>query len=332
MCDSFGLRTGMAYSGGHRWGPHMSIACPLAQKNHGDPNDWNLSCSVSLSDDEPSLARCFSFNCGFKGSFYRMLEECAESKGNPKDLLAVLEVLAPTEKFTIEASLARSSKRDQAHADLMRRPQIRLEDRDLLPEGRFQRYAGSVPRYIKQRGLTVETCKAWGLGHDKTRGCLVFPVRRYDGQLVGMSGRYYIDDPPMGNKYHNYAGLNKARYLFGEHMLEPGKPVIICEGQIDAIKTWQNLGIPSVASLGEGFSVDHARTICAFTPPVVYLFLDNDMAGRMAAEKIEHQLHGRVPIKIMLPPPGMDPGELSQLEAEAALKSAWLVMDEIRWN
>ena len=330
VCDAFGLRTGLAYSGGDRWGPHVSISCPLAQKNHGDSQDWNTSCSVSVSDSEPSLARCFSFNCGFKGSFYRALEECAVSKGSPHDLLAVLERIAPTEKFTIESSLARTRKKHEEAVDAMRRPQLRTEDLDLMAEARFTRYSRSIPRYAVQRGLTKETCRAWGLGHDKQRGCLVFPVRRHDGKLVGMTGRYYIPNPPT--KYHNYAGLNKSRYLYGEHMLEMERPVIVCEGQIDAIMTWQHLQIPTVACLGEGFGVDHVRTICAHSPPVVYLFLDNDKAGRMAAEKIEHQLHGRVNVKLMLPPLGMDPGELTQEETQAALSAAVTVFGNIQWN
>ena len=332
VCDAFGLKSSHVYSGGGHEGQQISISCPLAHKNHGDPYDWNCSCSILLKDDSPALAKCHSFNCGAKGSLFRLLEECARFKGNPLDLLKVLEQIAPTEKFTIEASLARAHRKHVEAVDAMRRPRVREADRDLMAEARFTRYSKSVPKYAIQRGLTIETCKAWGLGHDKNRGCLVFPVRRYDGKLIGMTGRYYIDDPPLGNKYHNYADLNKSRYLYGEHMLEMNKPVIICEGQIDAITTWQHLQIPSVACLGEGFGRDHVRTICAHHPPVVYLFLDNDQAGRMAAEKVEYQLRGRLPVRIMLPPLGMDPGELTQEEAEEAFSGAWTVHGDIEWD
>lgn len=332
VCDAFGLRTGLVYSGSSKWGPHVSISCPLAQKNHGDPHDWNCSCSVSISDDEPSLARCFSFNCQYKGSFYRMLDECSDSKGRPYDLEAVLEKIAPTEKFTLESSAARSKKLFDAAVERDRRPQIRSIDRDLMPEGRFQRYAGSVPKYaLKDRGLTIPTCKYWDLGHDQERKCLVFPVRRFDGKLVGMTGRHY-KWPDAPTKYHNYAGLNKSRYLYGEHLLKREEPIIVVEGQIDAVLTWQNLQIPTVAILGEGFGQDHARTIAAFEPPVVYLFPDNDAAGWMAAEKVEYQLRGRVPIKLMLPPQDMDPGDLSQRQAEEALNSAVLVHPAFDWD
>jgi len=153
VCDSFGLRSGLVYTGSPRWGPHISVSCPLAPINHGDWQDWNLSCSVSISDNEPSLARCFSFNCGFKGSFYRMLEQITEHKGAPLDLVAVLEMLAPTEKFTLKSKLARTRKILEEREEAMRRPRIASVDRDLMAEGRFERYANSVPHFAQPAGL-----------------------------------------------------------------------------------------------------------------------------------------------------------------------------------
>jgi len=326
VCDAFGLRSGLIHGGSR--GENMSISCPLAGKNHGDPDDYNQSCSVSVRPDEPSLVKCYSYNCGFTGSFYRMLKEAAHYRGNPPALLTVLEKLAPTEQFTLESSAARSQKQFEDQVAKERMPRLRSMDDDLMPEGRFERYANSVPGYIKTRGLTIETCKAWGLGHDKERKCLVFPVRRHDGKLVGMTGRHY-NWPDAPTKYHNYAGLNKSNYLYGENLLKHGEPIIICEGQIDAVLTWQYLGIPTVAILGEGFGQNHARTIAAYAPSVVYLFLDNDRAGRMAAEKVEYQLHGRVPMRLMLPPLDMDPGDLSQKQAQIALNASVVITGDI---
>jgi len=326
VCDAFGLRSGLTHGGSR--GENMSISCPLAGKNHGDPDDYNQSCSVSVRPDEPSLVKCYSYNCGFSGSFYRMLKVATDYRGNPPELIAILEMLAPTEKFTLESSACRSQKQFEDWVARDRSPRLRTMDGDLMAEGRFARYAGSVPGYIKTRGLTVETCKAWGLGHDRERKCLVFPVRRHDGKLVGMTGRHY-NWPNAPTKYHNYAGLNKSNYLYGEHMLKRGEPLIICEGQIDAVLTWQYLGIPTVAILGEGFGQNHARTIAAYNPPVVYLFLDNDMAGRMAAEKVEYQLRGRVDMKLMLPPLDMDPGDCSQEQAQFALSAAVPIKGDI---
>ena len=309
---------------------NVSISCPLAPINHGDAHDWNLSCSVSISDNDPSLVKCFSFNCKYKGNFYRMLEMAIHARGNPEHLVKLLKKIEPTEKFTIESALQRSQKRFDERLDQMRQPNLPIKDRDILPEARLQRFRTSVPQYALTRRLTLDSCREWELGYDKDRGCLVFPVRRHDKKLVGLTGRY-IKWPDAPTKYHNYAGLNKERFLFGEHMLKPNEPVIICEGQIDAILSQQFLGIPTVAPLGEGFSLSHVRTIAAHNPPVVYLFTDNDKAGRMAAEKFEYALHGRVSMKLMIPPDGMDPGDMTQEEMQSALEAAAPILGSIEW-
>jgi 5S rRNA maturation endonuclease (ribonuclease M5) len=260
-----------------------------------------------------------------------MLTQATVFRGNPEHLVAMLKEIEPTERFTLEASLARSKKRFDKQVEVMRRPRLPQKDRDVMAEARMDRYANKVPPYaVHVRGITIPTCKYWGLGSDKNRGCLVFPIRRYDGKLVGLSGRYHIKNPPT--KYHNYAGLDKTRYLYGEHLLKQGEPIIICEGQIDAIITWQHLQIPTLAILGEGFSQNHARTISAFNPPHVYIFPDNDPAGHLCADKLEHGLRGRVPLKLMLPPFKMDPGDLTQEEAQAALDRAVDLAGPIKWK
>lgn len=337
VCDVFGLRSGSPHGGSR--GLNISISCPLAPIKHNDPYDWNLSCSVQITESEPSLARCFSFNCGYKGSFYNMLKQAVEGRKNPPNLVALLKKIEPTEKFTLESSVARSKKRFDEMLEVSRRPRLPEKEQDVIPEGRIERFQSSIPKYAITRGLTKETCKAWGLGYDKTNKRLIFPIRRHDGKLVGLSGRILPsaerrakEEGRNVTKYHNYAGLDKTRYLFGEHMLEEGKPIIICEGQIDAILTWQWLQIPTVAVLGEGFSGRHVRTISAFNPPVLYIFPDNDPPGHMAAEKIEYAMHGRLPMRLMLPPAGMDPGELTEEEAQSALKNSVPILNRIEWD
>lgn len=338
VCEALGLRSSAPHGGSR--GPNLSISCPLAPKRHGDPVDYNLSCSVSISDNEPSLAKCFSLNCNFKGSFFRMLEEAADIRGRPAALMALLKKIEPTERFTLASSLARSKSRFDASIDALRNPRPPTKDRDIMDEARLDRYKSEVPRYALKRGITLESCKEWELGYDKDGGRLVFPVRRFDGKLVGLTGRILPsaekkakEEGRTVTRYHNYAGFDKARYLYGEHRLKDGEPLIICEGQIDAILTRQNLGVSAVAPLGEGFSSDHVKTICAFSPPVVYLFPDNDSAGYLTAEKIEYALHGRVSMRIMLPPAGKkDPGDLTQEEAKAAFAAARPILGRIRWD
>lgn len=65
-----------------------------------------------------------------------------------------------------------------------------------LSEDIYRPYAGSVPRYALERGLTIETCKEWELGHDREMKRLLFPIRDRLGRLVAISGRIYVDDCP----------------------------------------------------------------------------------------------------------------------------------------
>lgn len=339
ICDALGLRSGPAYTGSDKWGPHVSISCPLAPIRHNDPYDYNLSCSVSVSEEDPSLVRCFSFNCQYKGSFYSMLKLLVDYRGSPPDLVALLAKIAPTEKFTIDSKNARAIKKYEAQQDKLRRPVIPAREQDTLPEGRLERYRTGVPRYALDRGIQIETCRSWELGYDKGQGRLVFPVRRHDGALVGLTGRILpsaerradAEGVPV-SKYHNYAGLDKSKFLFGEHKLEQQRPVVLCEGQIDAILVTQATGIPAVAPLGEGFSETHVRTIAAFEPTCVYIFPDNDPPGRLAAEKFVYAFKGRIPLKLAVPPPGMDPGGLTDEQLRAAIENATPILGKrITW-
>ena len=340
VCDALGLKTGNSYSGGEKWGPHMSISCPLAPINHSDPNDWNLSCSVSISNDEPSLVRCFSFNCRYKGSLYNMLKRRIAYEGNPKNLTALLRKIEPTEKFGLEASLARSRKKfKDSVARSMRKVSHNCNNKHTLPETILDKYKGSVPKYAILRGITIESCKLWELGHDKQKHRLVFPVRDFQGNLVGLTGRIIPSAKAKLElqgvsvpKYYNYAGFDKSKYLYGENLLERDKEIIICEGQIDAIITRQATGIPAVASMGEGFSGNHVKTICRFNPTKVIIFTDGDPPGRMAAEKIEYALRGRVPLYLAPIKDSEDPGSMSESELNAVIGNAICLHSGIDWN
>jgi hypothetical protein len=220
-------------------------------------------------------------------------------------------------------------------------------DREVLNERIFAPYAGSVPQYALDRGITLESAKTWGLGYDKKGGFLVFPVRRRDGALVGLVGR--AAGPTAKRTHHNYFGLDKTRHLFGAQMLEPHKPVVIVEACIDAINTWQALkGEASVvAALGEGFSDRHAKTIAVQGVPAVYIFTDGDGAGRLMANKMAFALRGRVVTRIMECPWGpileatadgravrkkIDPSDLPYDYIRRLYRDAPIIKRKIKWT
>lgn len=350
VCEALGLNYGRSYPGSDTWGPHISVSCPLAPSTHNDRFDQNLSCSIQINEDGSSGARCFSGNCNFKGSLQRLIRLAVEircekdergfSKPPPQELEDLYKRVVAIEKVSLTARHDKALKQIKEMAE---KRKAAIEDRDVLPESHFDSFAGTVPKYAIERGLSLATCRRWGLGYDQELKYLVFPVRRRDGNLVGMVGRSVVKG--VKRRHHNYVGLDKARHLFGAQLLRVGSPVIVVEGCIDAAKVDQTLLGEAcvVASLGEGFSKHHAKTIRDVSPPCVYIFTDGDAAGRAMAAKIAYALHGLVSMKIMECPwgplrddgsrCGVDPGDLPTEVIRHLFDNAQPIMGKkIRWT
>lgn len=298
---------------------NVSIQCPLAQWTHGDPTDQNMSCSVSYGP-RISLARCFSSNCNFKGSFFRMLSQAAYARGRPQGLLDFLKTIQAAEEFGLKAKLQAIT----APAGARRRPPHDL------PDSVLEEFKAPIHSYAAGRGITPESWGRWELGFDRRLARVTFPVRRREGCLVGITGR----DVTGGQaKYHNYFGLRKTHFLYGEHLAVVGAPLVIVEGQIDTILTATATGYSVVSPLGEGFSPNHVRTIMDINPSRIILFPDNDAAGLLQAEKEFDALVGRFTIQVALPPPTKDPADLPASEIVGRVKGAKTILGSvIRWS
>jgi hypothetical protein len=60
-----------------------------------------------------------------------------------------------------------------------------------MPWAQYEPFTGSVPPYALKRGLAMETCREWSLGHDKRMRRLLFPLLDRRGRLMAISGRRY---------------------------------------------------------------------------------------------------------------------------------------------
>jgi len=171
--------------------------------------------------------------------------------------------------------------------------------------------AGAPGRsYLNQRGINDETIKYWKLGYcpigytpkcykdqidnncnkfwSKLYGRVTIPVIDQNGVMVSISGRQVIK---VGNapKYDHYS-FNARKILFGlyqnkEDILEEGR-IIITEGQIDVISSWQN-GLKIVASsFGAHCSLDHFAIVSRYASVVDVLY-DEDKAGWTGTQAIE---------------------------------------------
>lgn len=176
--------------------------------------------------------------------------------------------------------------------------------------------------YVKQRGLTKETCLKFELGFAKNTGndlaraaqanghdaasiegaglCkrtdyglrdyfrnrLIFPIINQRGDTVGFGGRILGEGEPKYLNSPETVLFTKSHVLYGLNFAGPAirkaGRAVLLEGYMDVIGCHQ-AGIEyTVAPLGTSLTEDHARLLKRYTNNVVVLF-DPDEAGIKAA-------------------------------------------------
>jgi hypothetical protein len=149
--------------------------------------------------------------------------------------------------------------------------------------------------YLRGRNVTDETIKTLELRYDQAQDRVIFPVRWYGGQLVGVLGRL-LHEPrdivvtrkgvPMAVKekpHHTYWAFKKGAILHGEHLLRP-EPVVVTEGPFDHVRVRQ-AGFNAVDTAGAGFAQEQADKLVEFGQPVI-IFFDPDKAGETNGTKL----------------------------------------------
>lgn len=100
---------------------------------------------------------------------------------------------------------------------------------------------------IPNRNLKEETCRKYDYRINQEEACHVAGYHSESGELVAQKVRR------AGKQFSVVGSLNKATPLYGQHLFNPGKSVVITEGEIDCLAVAQafNLKWP-VVSLPHG--------------------------------------------------------------------------------
>ena len=144
--------------------------------------------------------------------------------------------------------------------------------------------------YIKKRGLTEETAKAFELMTFENQ--IAFPYFRGD-TVTGYKLRKPLKNP--GNPKMTSITGSKP-YLFNAKNIEPQDELILCEGEFDCMVIWQ-AGFKNVVSVGAGANSLNALLEQAsdYLNSFQYLIIvsDNDEAGatmdKLFLEKIRRE-------------------------------------------
>lgn len=149
----------------------------------------------------------------------------------------------------------------------------------------------TAQQYISSRGLTQETLNHFGIRIGKS----------------GTGSEHLIIPLPTGEKYRRMVRVGQRFYqkegttacLFKTK--EAHKKVILCEGELDAIKLWQETGYATWSGTGgaETFNESWKKDFNGIEK--VFIVYDNDVAGRKGMERVISVLGEERCWKVILP-------------------------------
>ena len=124
---------------------------------------------------------------------------------------------------------------------------------------------------------------------DYFRGRAVFPVIDVSGNVVAFSGRQVA---PMGENDRKYVNTSdtpvykKSQTVFALNLAKnyPGRELVLCEGNMDAVSLHAHGVTNAVASLGTALTPAQCRLLARYAE-TIFLCYDSDKAGKAATLK-----------------------------------------------
>lgn len=151
---------------------------------------------------------------------------------------------------------------------------------------------GMLYQYLKKKGFTDEVLAKSGLFNiderygmlDKFWNRVIFPIMDANHRVIAFGGRVMGDGKPKYLNSPETVVFDKSRNLYGLNFARSSrkKNLIICEGYMDVIALHQAGFNQAVASLGTALTSGHASLMRRYTEEVLLTY-DSDDAGVAAA-------------------------------------------------
>ncbi|MBX4197660.1 DNA primase, partial [Candidatus Saccharibacteria bacterium] len=156
----------------------------------------------------------------------------------------------------------------------------------------------ALTNFLTKQGFTTDDMKRAGVvfqrarhSSDMFRGRIMIPLADQSGQIIGFTARLLADEPDAP-KYINTpqtVTYDKSRQVFGLHLAKEAIRkegfVVVAEGNLDVIASWQAGVANVVASAGTAMTEQHLKALKRFTSDIRLSF-DADRAGIAATERI----------------------------------------------
>ena len=254
---------------------NIRASCPwghLHDKGSDNKRSWGMSTT------EPHKHGCFA--CGSKGNLATFLMQRGFKQ----------------EKAYLMAGLVPQSAQDVLITfNPLRKTSFSVPE---LPQELIYPYilSDTALEYLKTRHISKETAEKCRLLYDHADNRVLFPWFIHD-KFVGATGRSLVDDPDIP-KTMPYFDMQKGEVLyFPSPKIRTHLPLIIVEGEIDAIRVFEATKKHEVCACGFGqFTAKHQALVLNLGFSKVFSFTDNDYTGDLLKGYIQKRFAGKVSV------------------------------------
>jgi len=240
-------------------GAEIHASCPFPDK-HFKGKDTHPSFSINV---DKGVYNCFA--CGSRGTIEELISE-------------LLEISIPSAFEQLQEWGFDKLNRE------LREKEIEHERPEVLPEGLLLYYDKVEDDFAEiYRGVVDE------------QECVIYPVRRYDGKLVGALAR------SIEGRWHKAMwNIQKKLYLYGEDLVRTEEPIVIVEGPGDAIALRKS-GINNVVALmGVTISNEQVEKLLSLSSKFI-VWLDKDKSGSKGMDLIHEKMDNRATLRYVSP-------------------------------
>jgi DNA primase len=262
----------------------LEIKSRLAEylRSKGVDPSKNFRC-FAHADNNPSMGfkndrvRCFS--CGWSGDIFDLigLEYGLQSH---KEIFQKATEIFPSDREPLEA---------RKHPDQYRDTPKQQKDYSAY----FKRVLPLIRQtdYLLKRGISYEIAERFKVGFDPrfrftVNGALTPSIILFTGQS-SFTARSTLPNPPKGERVKKVGGAP----LYMEGLLKTAKrPLIVVEGEIDALSVWEVGGCAMALGSTANASL-FIKRLAELKPGIrLVLSLDNDESGRAATVGVASEL------------------------------------------
>jgi hypothetical protein len=171
--------------------------------------------------------------------------------------------------------------------------------------------------YLKERNVPPELADVLDIKADTAQRRVCFPIRDFEGQLVGLHGRAVDASTEPRYRMYTHAEKNNPIVWFGESWVDRDRPILVVEGPFDVLscaRVYDNVVSPLFATPSKEKLKRMGDALEWFT------LFDRGKGGDAGRKKIG-QLIGQDHVITHLKPPlhRKDPGEMTEQELVALL-------------